>query len=856
MNFFGYDDVKKHPLASMIPQEVWIEVFKGWISVSDFTIELMDTPNEQLKRKLCNRHVKRDETWMAIALSHPTMSNRELIEIGMYLRLDYSDLLDLAVMLGDSPKNLELLKMLSEQEPYSNTLFENYSLRIQRAALGGHIKTLTYLIDNIKLKASDKGEVIDLCSIISQRDYAAFRNAAGRGHLEILEYLEELAPHKIAEMIAAQYFHAMQSAAMYGHMNVLKYLDKKQPGKLQDKIYDSKFLLASWAASGGHLDVLKFFEEKITNDLFQRMIEANDFSAFKGAARFGKLDVLMYLKEKTSGPLKNRLEEQIYPAFVEAADKKQYEVMHYLLSHANTSTFARIEAHEEYGENCVWLFVMQKINAFRVRQQETEARSLDAVFDVASPDEARFLFYIARNLIRRNDAGCIDDLRFLLNIPSVKALAHTEVTPYQSNELLRLALSVGNQGAASLLLNIPAVRTLAEQNDYYRREQHGQLNLHALAADRESSMTALTQGEQQQLQAVTNRYQPLLKQAGAAQVMNDLRATLQAYYEAHPATITIQKNGHSHELILPMAWNDFTSLHLDPIQTAQAFKAYYQNKAHTAWRYLSKPNSWMHEHASYIYINDTRTERWSTFEEYQSLISLLYLAVIDKDTPCIDEYTLETRLEHFIDELAHIGRAHNWDQSRYNQNNKLEQYDDLEGDRPSCFSGVKRRLFQSVLGHPLLKLVTGEVIKAEINEFLVAHFKKAINSSNGGAIKEVWDKGIDGEALSEKDTKIIQNLNVSSEQQQDFKNYLSKKYGSSFATNLILINLVDKAFELTPTLTSHLFKHGGLMMEFFDKLQVSAVPVEHFAQNPNRLFATRASQAQNDETPLSELTPR
>ncbi|WP_058464598.1 hypothetical protein [Legionella cincinnatiensis] len=234
--------------------------------------------------------------------------------------------------------------------------------------------------------------------------------------------------------------------------------------------------------------------------------------------------------------------------------------------------------------------------------------------------------------------------------------------------------------------------------------------------------------------------------------MNDLRTILQAYYEAHPATITLQKNGHSHELILPMAWNDFTSLNLDPIQTAQAFTAYYQNKAHTAWRYLSKPNYWMHKHASYVYTNDSHTESWSTFEEYKSLISLLYLAVIDKDTPCIDDYTLETRLEHFIDELAHIGRAHNWDQSRYNQNNHLEQYDDLEGDRPSCYSGIKRRLFQAVLGHPLLKLVTGEVIKAEINEFLVAHFKKAINSSNGDVIKEAWDKSIDGEVLSAKDT--------------------------------------------------------------------------------------------------------
>jgi len=61
---------------------------------------------------------------------------------------------------------------------------------------------------------------------------------------------------------------------------------------------------------------------------------------------------------------------------------------------------------------------------------------------------------------------------------------------------------------------------------------------------------------------------------------------------------------------------------------------------------------------------DNPAERWSTFKEYSSLISLLFLAAQDEETAAINGYTVDTRVEHFIDELAHIGRAHNWDNTR------------------------------------------------------------------------------------------------------------------------------------------------------------------------------------------------
>ncbi|KTD58216.1 ankyrin repeat protein [Legionella sainthelensi] len=808
MHFFNEIQRKQHPQAGLIPEAVWSEIFND-NEFPNSLISWMSMPYDVLKKKLTSiSDAEKNKAWIAIALSHPSLNNQQLLELGDLLGLCNSERLNLVVMLSNHTNHLELLTRYSQQEFNeidSFSVVKNYSLRVQRVAKLGYLNTLEYLIETIEPKVTRS----QLQELITYDSCAAFRGAAEGGHLDVLKFLEAKVSDKLHDMMEAQNYYAFRWAANQGHLAVLRYLESKMPEKLQDMIKAGAFCAFRFAASHGHLEVLKYLQEKAPDKML-KMLKRNNFIAFQLAAIKGHLPVVQYMLS--------------YP-----------------------SVFAYAEAHqEEWGQQCVWPFMSQQLTALYRQQQEVEANNLDAVFDVPA-EEAKLLFYIARNLIRRNDAVLIDDLRFLLNLPSVKSLAHTEVTANQSNELLRLALSVGNQDAARVLLNIAAVRTLAEQRNYYREEQEGRLDLAALAADHESSMTALTQGEQTQLQAVIDRYQPLLHQTGVSQVMIDLRSTLQAHYEAHPALLNIKKEDQHEDLVLPMTWNDFAVLQLTPEQQEQALIAYYQNKAHTAWRYLSKPNPWMHEHASYVYINDDHSERWSTFEEHQSLISLLYLAALDKETPCIDDYTFATRVAHFIAELAHIGRAHNWDKSRRKNNGQLEQYDDLEGDRPSCYSGVKRRLFQSVLGHPLLKLVTEDVIKAELNEFLVTHFKKEIHPNNCIALKIAWDKGIDGEPLSEEETQKIQSLNVSGEQQQEFKRYLSNKYGSSFSSSLIL--LIDKAFELTSTINSHLFKHGGLMVDFFSKIEITEKQEVGLSQNPNRFFGGNVSESSNTKSP-------
>ena len=85
---------------------------------------------------------------------------------------------------------------------------------------------------------------------------------------------------------------------------------------------------------------------------------------------------------------------------------------------------------------------------------------------------------------------------------------------------------------------------MAEQNNYYRDEVQGGLDLRALAQNRESSMTALSQGEQKCLAAALTHYNPTLQQEGMVpSLITALKELLKERFEEHPATITIERDG-------------------------------------------------------------------------------------------------------------------------------------------------------------------------------------------------------------------------------------------------------------------------------------------------------------------------
>ena len=294
-----------------------------------------------------------------------------------------------------------------------------------------------------------------------------------------------------------------------------------------------------WAAIGGHLAVLNRLFEKCSANKIQEMIAAISYGAFQKAASNGHLAVLNRLIEECIMSEKRKMIESCdYNAFRNAFSNKHTPVVNWLLPFP--SVFAYAEMHRQEYHTAVNPFVSTTLTALRASRQAFETANPNAVFNVLDNSKTELYFYMIRHLIRRNDLTCLDDIRFLLDIPAVKALAHTEMTIGTSNELLRLALSIGNRPAVELLIAIPAVRTLAEQNNYYQAEQHAGVDLRQLAQNRESSMTALTTGEQERLATAIAHYQPLIQAASIDNIMTNLRETLKTRYTANPATINVK----------------------------------------------------------------------------------------------------------------------------------------------------------------------------------------------------------------------------------------------------------------------------------------------------------------------------
>jgi hypothetical protein len=357
--------------------------------------------------------------------------------------------------------------------------------------------------------------------------------------------------------------------------------------------------------------------ERIFEHHHSDIIKARGYEAFHLAVENGHLAVIERLMALAPSEVQAMVGASSYAAFRWADENSHLEVVQRLLRFP--IQFAYAEKHmNDHGE-AVTSFMHEELTSLRNLKTVFETDHPEGVFNLEDPEQARLCFYMLRNLIRRNDAALQDDMLFLMDIPSVRALLHIAVTPpphERENELLRLAYHVGNRTAAGLLLDIPAVSERAEAANFYRDERQGGFDLRQLALDRESSMTALTEGEQKRLEAVTEKYKPLLQSKTVPHVMAELRGCIRAQYEAHPAVV---RAGDGREIELPFSYTDWEAL--SPTLSADtreaALEAYYQNKAHTAFRYLERPNPFMSADADYV--NRNAEGAWSTFDRYFNL---------------------------------------------------------------------------------------------------------------------------------------------------------------------------------------------------------------------------------------------
>lgn len=112
---------------------------------------------------------------------------------------------------------------------------------------------------------------------------------------------------------------------------------------------------------------------------------------------------------------------------------------------------------------------------------------------------------------------------------------------------------------------------------------------------------------------------------------------------------------------------------------------------------------------------------YSVLDQQGALIPVVWTEVLITPEQLATELA-EPGFTHFKRKILRITTENGHTEGTL-QGNKLENYDDLKEDNPTCIPGAEGRLSQATLGHPLFMLLTEELVRQVINEEMKEHFK-------------------------------------------------------------------------------------------------------------------------------------
>jgi hypothetical protein len=437
----------------------------------------------------------------------------------------------------------------------------------------------------------------------------------------------------------------------------------------------------------------------------------------------------------------------------------------------------------------------------------------------------RQVYVVLRYYIRHSRVGGVN---YLVNIQALFS---------------RLNTSVKDQIAVQARLPPHELLTLCTVNEVYRylietfriplRDQaalniaalNQGNNLRAIAGFRENSMSELTFMEKQRLRVILTRYAPD-PNCGCVSV-EEVRNDLVERYMSLPAKLIYRKFNIDRDL--PLTWCEYQSVLADlgrvlvvaGIEASAsiwdeinsiAMKAYYSHYIHTAWRYLLDKNSW-----SYRFDDMTEGTGYSSYKEHLIQIYAFFCAASDPSMPPSGDSSVDDRILLVYREMALINRAHNYDDTRLNKSTgKNEEFDDLEGDLPSCNQGEVKRLVQSLLYYPyenLIVEVNSSDLDAELDTFIQSrwlHKFAAFDTTKQEALVNIWK---DCMFACMFDKKLdLQVFNVSASEIDDFFTHLE----SVFSINRNIEHEIFDAIAKKLNAEVLVFQYGETFRRCFD----------------------------------------
>lgn len=342
----------------------------------------------------------------------------------------------------------------------------------ESAYLQGDLKTMRWLAENLSAQE-------DRIALIVKQSNRSFLNACAQGRLDILEWLllqvNENQQAK-TEMLTGQnnqaYINAVteetrnflkaqvnaeQRTAMETEPHSREFINNYAPGRLSHlkQIYAKANAEQRTAMLEAHdyqvfrqayidcdLETIDWLLTNANKDQKSAMIEPNGYGAFQKAATRGRLDIMMCLdKHATPDQRKAMVAEDEYNALQMAYSFEHREVMNWLLQKGECFSFAQGQG-EKYEQTMVNPFMQKTVLELR---QEYQNHPNKAVFDV-NAERALLCYYLLKQIIELNERSLDEDMKFLLKIPSVHALASNP-----EGELQKAAVIKANNEAINLL---------------------------------------------------------------------------------------------------------------------------------------------------------------------------------------------------------------------------------------------------------------------------------------------------------------------------------------------------------------------------------------------------------------------
>jgi hypothetical protein len=478
IRFTNEEERQNHPEARLIPEYLWKEwdLFHG--EIDEIFLPLLTKLSDQALLQyleillnsiqfdnLADYQIQKNKfiAFICIIFGHKELTPELFNTVAVILQLTDLQLFHLLAQTGQLEYLRRFVNQLSPE--HLHAIFnERWFAGFTLAAKNGHVNVMEYLEQLFSALHRE--------DLLKAQAESAYWLAAERGHCQAMIRIEYKFPNHIQYLINQGNYIAYRKASEEGKMVVMRHLEEKTddlPAMISQQGLFASYLCA---AGKGHLDVLVHHEE-LMPDFIHDMVQQNHYEPFVKAAENGHLHVIKHFEELLPKQIQQMAEASYFLAHRVAKSHGHPAICHHLFR-INYRCLDWAEAYwEDDDRRIVTQFITNYLEELKLRAQ---ACPRSACFDVQNIEEAKLCFVIARCLIHRLP-NTNDELQFLLNIPSVRAIAHVNITQWtneprheQENELLRLALNTGHTFATEALLKIPFVKYFADRNKYYGKQ--------------------------------------------------------------------------------------------------------------------------------------------------------------------------------------------------------------------------------------------------------------------------------------------------------------------------------------------------------------------------------------------------